>query len=112
VLCPGHPEEVYFFMDEEWLSSCLDWIKSNRDRIGQDASQPLQVLNPHHKFYFMTGYNPDYPNIGYVIGYLYLKHLHQEYTLEELRTFGKTDHPNQAEFASFISAWTRGGSAD
>jgi hypothetical protein len=107
VLCPGHPEEAYFFMDGAWLSNCLDWIEGNRDRIRQDASQPLQVLNPYHKFYFTTGFNPDYPNIGYVIGYLYLKHLHQEYTLEELRTFGKTDHPNQAEFASFISTWTR-----
>jgi hypothetical protein len=112
VLCPGYPEEAYFFMDEAWLSSCLDWIEGNRDRIRQDASQPLQVLNPYHKLYFTTSFNPDHPNIGYVIGYLYLKHLHQEYTLEELRTFGKTDHPNQGEFASFISTWTRGSSAD
>jgi len=112
VLCPGHPEEAYFFMDREWLSSCLDWIEGNRDRIRQDAVEPLEVLNPYHKFYFTTGHNPDYPNIGYVIGYLYLAHLHREHTLQELRTFGVRDHPNQAEFASFISAWTRDTSAD
>lgn len=112
VLFPGHAEEAYFYMDREWLSSCLDWIDENRGRIAEDAPQPLQVLNPHHRFYFTTGYNPDYPNIGYVIGYLYLKYLHARYTLHELRTLGKNDDPNQAEFASFISGWTRDRSAD
>jgi hypothetical protein len=65
-----------------------------------------------HKFYFTTGHNPDYPNIGYVIGYLYLAHLHGKHTLQELRTFGVRDRPNQAEFASFISAWTRDSSVE
>jgi hypothetical protein len=113
LLCPGHAEEAYFCMDKtEWLSSYLDWIEGNRDRIRQDAAQPLQVLNPDHKFYFTTSYNPDHPNIGYVIGYLYLKHLHGKYTLQQLRTFGKRDRLNRDEFASFISTWTRDRSTD
>ena len=109
VLCPGHPEDTYFVMGkEDWLSGYLDWIEENRERILQDAAKPLQVLNPVHKFYFTTSYNPAYPNIGYLIGYLYLKHLHIKYMLPQLRTLGKDEHLIQREFVSFISTWTRG----
>jgi hypothetical protein len=110
-LCPGHPEEAYFHTDRAWLDSCKDWIEANRERIRRDAPPPLQVLDPHHKFYFTTGLNPDYPNIGYLIGALYLEDLHTEHTLQELRTYARTDEPNQATFAAFISGWAREGYA-
>lgn len=69
VLFPGHGDEEYLFMSKELYRKCLEWMEANREKILKDSVEPLKVLNRHHKFYFTTGYNPDYPNIGYVIGY-------------------------------------------
>ena len=92
-----------------WLPRYLDWIDDNRDRILEDAGKPLQVLNDEHKFYFTSSYNPDTPNIGYVIGTLYVRYLHQRHSLHELRTFGKQDDLNRESFAAFLSEWTWDG---
>ena len=72
VLCPGHNEEAYLFMDKKLYTSCLDWIDKNRNRIYEDSGKALEVLSEYHKFYFTTKYNVNYPNIGYVIGYEYM----------------------------------------
>ena len=90
VLCPGHDEEEYLMMDKERYIRCLDWMDKNRDKIYEDSTKPLKVLNEHHKFYFTTGYSV-YPNIGYVIGYKYLQYLNKKHTIDELRTFGKQE---------------------
>jgi hypothetical protein len=101
VLCPGHDEEEYLMMDKERYVRCLDWMEKNRDKIYEDATKALKVLNEHHKFYFTTGYSV-YPNIGYVIGYKYLQYLNKKHTIDELRTFGKQDSKKKSEFMEFI----------
>jgi hypothetical protein len=82
----------------------LDWVPVSKGD-GYRVARGLETVLDH------LGHDTDYPNIGYAIGYLYLAHLHGKHTLQELRTFGVRDHPNQAKFASFISAWTRDSSA-
>jgi len=106
VLCPGQNEEKYLYMDKELYMKCLDWIDKNRNRIYEDSDKTLKVLNDYHKFYFTTGYNKNYPNIGYVVGYEYLKYLNKKYTINELRTFGKKESPNKSEFKEFIFSFT------
>ena len=106
VLSPGHNDETYLYMDEELYMSCLNWIDKNRGRIYEESSKKLEVLNEYHKFYFTTGYNKEYPNIGYVIGCEYLKYLNKKYTLNELRTFGKKVYENEKEFKEFIFQWS------
>ena len=101
VLCPGHDEEEYLMMDRELYIRCLDWIKKNSDKIYEDSTKPLKVLNEHHKFYFTTGYSV-YPNIGYVIGYKYLQYLNKKHTIDELRAFGKQESKKTSEFKEFI----------
>ena len=88
MLYPGHGDEEYLFMSQELYHRCLEWMEANREKILKDSTEPLKVLNMHHKFYFTTGYNPDYPNIGYVIGYHYVKHLNRKHSLPELLDFG------------------------
>jgi hypothetical protein len=73
----------------------------NRDKIFEDSSKALKVLNEFHKFYFTTGYSV-YPNIGYVIGYKYLQYLNKKHTIDELRSFGKQDSKKRSEFREFI----------
>jgi hypothetical protein len=101
VLCPGHDEEEYLMMDRERYIRCLDWMDKNRDKIYEDSTKPLKVLNEHHKYYFTTGYSA-YPNIGYVIGYKYLQYLNKKHTIDELRTFGKQGSKKKSEFKEFI----------
>jgi len=101
VLCPGHDEEDYLFMDKERYMSCLYWMDKNRNNIYEDSFKTLKVLNKYHRFYFTTGYS-DYPNIGYVIGYKYLNYLNKKYTINELRTFGKKVNEKKMEFEEFI----------
>ena len=101
VLCPGHNEEEYFFMEKERYMRCLDWIDQNRNKIYEDSFKALKVLNEYHRFYFTTGYS-DYPNIGYVIGYKYLQYLNKKHAINELRTFGKNISENESEFKEFI----------
>lgn len=101
VLCPGHDEEEYLMMDRERYMRCLDWMDKNRDKIYEDSSKALKVLNEFHKFYFTTGHSV-YPNIGYVIGYKYLQYLNKNHTIDELRSFGKQDSKKRSEFREFI----------
>lgn len=106
VFCPGHNEEVYLYMKKEFYRKCITWIDKNRDRIYEDSGKPIEVMNKYHKFYFTTSYNSDYPNIGYVIGYEYLKYLNKKYTLDELCTFGIKESKNESEFKEFIFGWS------
>lgn len=101
VLCPGHGEEEYLFMDKERYLCCLDWMDKNRNTIYDDSFKVIKVLNECHKFYFTTGYS-NYPNIGYVIGYKYLQYLNKKYTINELRIFGKQENKKKSEFKKFI----------
>lgn len=103
VLFPGHSDEEYLFMSEELYHRCLEWIETNKEQILKDSTEPLKVLNRHHKFYFTTGYSPDYPNIGYVIGYHYVRHLNRKYSLPELRGFGLKKKEKETEFEEFIN---------
>lgn len=73
VLTPGYDDEEYLYMSKEMYNSCLAWIDASRDKIAADAGEKLEVLNEYHKFYFTTRYNENYENIGYLIGYEYLK---------------------------------------
>ncbi|MCW4048707.1 MAG: hypothetical protein NWE89_03115 [Candidatus Bathyarchaeota archaeon] len=103
VLYPGHGDEEYLFMSEELYHKCLKWMETNREKILKDSTEPLKVLNRYHKFYFTTGYNPDYPNIGYVIGYHYVKYLNRKYSLPELLDFGLKKKETETEFTDFIN---------
>jgi len=102
-LFPGHCNEEYLFMSEELYRRCIEWMGANREKILEDSAEPLEVLNRHHKFYFTTGYNPHYPNIGYVIGFHYVKHLNRKYSLPELLGFSLKKKDNEKEFKDFIS---------
>ena len=101
VLCPGHNEEEYLFMDKERYMCCLDWMDKNRNTIYDDSFLEIKVLNEYHKFYFTTGYS-NYPNIGYVIGYKYLQYLNKKYTINELNIFSKNENKKKSEFKEFI----------
>lgn len=101
VLCPSHDEEEYLFMEKKQYINCLDWIDKNRDKIYEDSSKDLEVLNEYHKFYFSTRHSP-YPNVGYVIGFKYLRYLNRKYTIKALRRFGKEETKNESEFEKFI----------
>lgn len=103
VLFPGHGDEEYLFMFKELYHKCLEWMEANREKILKDSIEPLKVLNRHHKFYFTTGYSPDYPNIGYVIGYHYVKHLNRKHSLPELLDFGLKKKEKETEFEGFIN---------
>lgn len=103
VLFPGHGDEEYLFMSKELYRKCLEWMEANREKILKDSVEPLKVLNRHHKFYFTTGYSPDYPNIGYVIGYHYVKHLNRKHSLLELLDFGLKKKEKETEFEGFIN---------
>jgi hypothetical protein len=113
-LYPGHEDEVYFFdIDRERYARYLGWMDRNRARIHQDATRPFVVLDDTHKLYFTTSFS-EYPNIGYVIGFKYLQHLSQRYSLKELRTLGMDDAGNLREFGEFIfgSEFERSEAAD
>jgi len=102
VLYPGQPEEAYFFsMDRALYEKYLEWIDKHRDKIWEDSGKPFEVLDDTHKFYFTTSFS-DYPNIGYVIGFKYLEHLNNNYTLKDLRTFGLKDAQHRGTFKAFI----------
>ncbi|MCK4399576.1 hypothetical protein KAV46_01215, partial [Candidatus Bathyarchaeota archaeon] len=103
VLFPGHGDEEYLFMSKELYRKCLEWMEANREKILKDSVEPLKVLNRQHKFYFTTGYSPDYPNIGYVIGYHYVKHLNRKHSLPELLDFGLKKKEKETEFEEFIN---------
>ncbi|MCK4582708.1 hypothetical protein KAU18_05275 [Candidatus Bathyarchaeota archaeon] len=103
VLFPRHGDEEYLFMSKELYHKCLEWMEANREKILIDSIEPLKVLNRHHKFYFTTGYSPDYPNIGYVIGYHYVKHLNRKHSLPELLDFGLKKKEKETEFEAFIN---------
>ena len=102
VMCPGYDESLYFFANEEWISDCLDWINENRAKIYEDAGEKLEVMNDLHKLYFTTSYNKTHPNIGYLIGYEYMKYMDKKLTPDELRTIGKDEKKLKEEFKKFI----------
>lgn len=103
VLIPKQGNEGYLFMSKELYHECLEWMGANSEKILEDSAEPLKVLNRHHKFYFTTGYNPHYPNIGYVIGYHYVKYLNRKYSLPELLDFGLKKKEKEKEFREFLS---------
>lgn len=100
-LSPGMPLSSYFMMDPVKIKSCFEWMSANREKLARDIDQPLAVMNDLHKFYLSTGYS-EYPNIGYVIGFSYLKHLNETYSFEELRTFAMDVDKNLAAFRDFV----------
>lgn len=107
VLIPGYDDEEYLHMSKEMYNSCLDWIDANRDKIAADAGEKLEVMNEYHKFYLTTRYNVNHENIGYLIGYEYLKYLNKKYSLRELIAFDLNAAANRREFKEFISSWIR-----
>jgi len=107
VLTPGYDDEEYLYMSKEMYNSCLVWIDANRDKIADDAGKKLEVMNEYHKFYFTTRYNVNHENIGYLIGYEYLKYLNKKYSLRELLIFDLNAAVNRREFKEFISSWIR-----
>ncbi|UCH63705.1 MAG: hypothetical protein JSU77_04460 [Fidelibacterota bacterium] len=107
VLVPGYSDEEYLHMSREMYNSCLDWIDANRDKIAADAGEKLEVMNEYHKFYLTTRYNVNHENIGYLIGYEYLKYLNKKYSLRELLAFDLNAAANRREFQEFISSWVR-----
>ena len=100
-LSHGMPMPVYFLMSPPKIDACYDWMNANREKIAEDMSKPLEVMNDMHKFYLTTSYS-DYPNIGYIIGFEYIKHLNGKYSLEDLRTFAMNVDKNKAEFVEFL----------
>jgi hypothetical protein len=102
MLFPGYNDEEYLFMSRELYKKCLVWMELNWEKILKDCVDPLEVLNIHHKFYFTTWHNPDYPNIGYVIGYHYVKHLNNKYSLTDLVDFGLKKEEKEREFVKYI----------
>jgi hypothetical protein len=104
LLCPGYPEEIYLpSISAEAHRRYLDWIGKNTTKIKEDFGKPFRVLDDYHKFYFTTSFNKEHPNIGYVIGYHYLKHLHKRYSLQELRRFNQDQDKTRADFLEFLN---------
>ncbi len=102
MLFPGHGEEEYLFMSQELHHRCLEWKEANGEKILNDSTERLKVLNRLHKFYFTTGHNPDYPNIGYVVGYHFVKYLNRKHSLPDLLDFSLKRKRMLAEFTEFI----------
>ena len=100
-LSPGMPFSVYFMMSPDMLANCYTWMNDNRETMAADSGKPLAVMNDMHKFYLTTSFT-DYPNLGYVVGFEYIKHLRKTHTLEELRTFAMDVDANRAAFTEFL----------
>jgi hypothetical protein len=103
LLCPAFPEENYLpAISAESHRRYLQWISKNVVKIKEDFGKPFRVMDDYHKFYFTSSFNKEHPNIGYVIGYHYLKYLHKRYSLHELRRFNRDQDRNRAEFLEFL----------
>ena len=104
LVTPGLAEEEYFYVPRETYEKNLNWIGEHREKILEDSARSLTIGGTLHRFYFGWS-RSEYPTVGYMAGYQYIRHLHQTYTLQELLTFGTTEQ-NAVEFENF---WRESG---
>jgi hypothetical protein len=111
VLCPGHPLSDYLIISGADYKRYTEWIRKNGTKLSADKGKPLTPLNPEHKFYFTTSFNPECPNIGYIVGFHFMKWLWDRKSVDLSGKWTMTSETAAFEFDRFLTEFCVGFTA-